>query len=206
MPDLSTRVGQAAIEELCNDAELIIVDNLSCLARSGRENEAESWIIIADWALRMRALGKCVIFIHHAGKKGDQRGTSKREDLLDVVIELKRPADYIPEQGARFIVNFTKARHLLGDQDQSFEACLMNRDDGKTAWKITTLSEGTLNQVVKLANSGLSQKEITEKLGVNKSTVSRHYREAVAEGLITEEVRGKTAKKSLAMEQHSVEH
>jgi hypothetical protein len=148
MPDLSTRVGQAAIEELCNDAELIIVDNLSCLARSGRENEAESWIIVADWALKMGALRKCVIFIHHAGKKGDQRGTSKREDLLDVVIELKRPADYIPEQGARFIVNFTKARHLLGNQAQSFEACLMNRDDGKTAWKIITLSEGTSNQVV----------------------------------------------------------
>jgi AAA domain len=99
MPDLSTLGGQMEIEPFCHEAELIIIDNLSCLCRSGRENEAESWQDIGEWAMRMRSAGKCVIFIHHAGKDGNQRGTSKREDLLDTVIELKRPADYEPEQG-----------------------------------------------------------------------------------------------------------
>ncbi len=42
MPDLSNLGGQITIEQHCQEAELIIIDNLSCLARSGRENEAES--------------------------------------------------------------------------------------------------------------------------------------------------------------------
>jgi hypothetical protein len=44
MPDLATHEGQAQIDALIlPSTELIIVDNLSCLARSGgRENDAES--------------------------------------------------------------------------------------------------------------------------------------------------------------------
>jgi DNA-binding XRE family transcriptional regulator len=184
MPDISTLNGQIAIENYCLDAELIIVDNLSCLCRSGRENEAESWLSIGEWAMRMRSLGKCVIFIHHAGKDGNQRGTSKREDILDVVIELKRPADYRADQGARFIVNFTKARHLSGNESQSFEAMLMSID-GKQTWTTKPASESTLAQVVELANLGLSQADIAKELEVNKSTVCRAYNAAKEKGLIT---------------------
>jgi RecA-family ATPase len=86
MPDLATREGQAAIAEECELAELIIVDNLSCLLRgSGRENEAESWLLAAEWALSMRSKGKSVLFVHRAGKDGNQRGTSKRNDLLGLL-------------------------------------------------------------------------------------------------------------------------
>lgn len=102
MPDLSTYEGQKAIDAVLGDSRVIVVDNLSCLARTGKENEGDSWQPVAEWALRMRATGRTVIFIHHSGKGGQQRGTSKREDLLDVVMLLKRPADYSPVQGARF--------------------------------------------------------------------------------------------------------
>jgi len=33
---------------------------------------------------------------------GQQRGTSKGEDVMDSVIALKRPDDYTAKQGARF--------------------------------------------------------------------------------------------------------
>ena len=89
MPDLATFEGQVAIEAMILDAEVVIVDNLSAWARSGRENEAESWLPIADWILSLRRRGIAVILIHHAGKGGLQRGTSKREDLLDAVIGLR---------------------------------------------------------------------------------------------------------------------
>jgi hypothetical protein len=184
MPDLSTLSGQIAIEDYCLDAELIIVDNLSCLCRSGRENEAESWLSIGEWAMRMRSLGKCVIFIHHAGKDGNQRGTSKREDILDVVLELRRPVDYQPDQGARFIVNFTKARHLSSNDTQSFEAMLMTID-GKQTWTTKPASESTLDQVVELANLGLSQADIAKELDINKSTVCRAFNSAKEKGSIT---------------------
>ena len=43
MPDLSTMEGQAAVNALLTpETALIVVDNISCLCRSGRENEAES--------------------------------------------------------------------------------------------------------------------------------------------------------------------
>jgi hypothetical protein len=186
MPDLSTIEGQEAIEEACQAAELIIVDNLSCLCRSGRENEAESWVTLSEWALRMRSAGKCVVFVHHAGKDGQQRGTSKREDILDVVIELKRPVDYDPEQGARFIVNFSKARHLTGTDAQPFEAWLQPDQQGRQVWTTTTVTESTFQQVIELANLGLSQADIAAELGINKSNVCRHIQKAKEGGLIVE--------------------
>lgn len=193
MPDLSTIEGQNSIEDACREAELIIVDNLSCLCRSGRENEAESWTKLSEWGLRMRSAGKCVIFIHHAGKDGNQRGTSKREDILDVVIELKHPVDYDPDQGARFIVNFSKARHLTGRDTQPFEAGLGTEENGMQIWKILPAAESTYHQVIELANLGLTQKEIAEELGINKSNVCRHYNKAIDDGLI---VKSKTTPKA----------
>lgn len=185
MPDLSTLGGQLAIENSCLGAELIIVDNLSCLCRSGRENEAESWLSIAEWAMRMRSLGKCVIFIHHAGKNGNQRGTSKREDILDVVIELKRPSDYDSSQGARFVVNYSKARHLTGDDATPFEAMLMNIN-GVQTWTTKMVEDSTLEQAVELTTLGLTQTEIANELGINKSNVCRALKKAKDDGLIPE--------------------
>ncbi len=57
-----------------------------------------------------------MLLIHHAGVNGRQRGTSRREDALDTVIALRRPADYSPEQGARFEIHIEKARSMVGDE------------------------------------------------------------------------------------------
>jgi len=74
--------------------------------------------------LTLRRRGIAVLLVHHAGKGGDQRGTSKREDLLDVVIRLSRPTDYDPKQGARFEMTFTKARNLHGTDAEGLEVTL----------------------------------------------------------------------------------
>lgn len=58
MPDLSTPKGQQAIEAHLEGVDLIVVDNISTLCRSGRENESEGWIPIQEWALNMRCLFK----------------------------------------------------------------------------------------------------------------------------------------------------
>ena len=78
MPDLSLQEGRDAIEGFVQDADLIVIDNISCLFRSGNENEAESWQEAQEWALDLRRRGKSVLFVHHAGKSGNQRGTSKK--------------------------------------------------------------------------------------------------------------------------------
>jgi putative DNA primase/helicase len=178
LPDLSTYEGQEAIEALIEpDTEVIFIDNLSCWARSGRENEAESWLTMADWILLLRRRGIAVVLIHHAGKGGQQRGTSKREDLLDVVIGLSRPKDYEPSQGAVFVAEFTKARNLAGPDAESIEFKLGGTED-RAEWTWRTVEASTYDRVLTLAKEGLKQNEIASELAINKSTVSRHLAKA----------------------------
>jgi len=184
MPDLASGEGQRALEPYLEDIDLIIVDNISTLCRSGAENKADDWGDVQAWALRQRAQGRSILFIHHAGKGGAQRGTSKREDVLDTVISLKHPMDYEPNEGAKFEIHFEKARGIFGDDVDSMLAHLNPSPDGRQCWSISTLEESTYDKVISLANEGLSQREITEELGINKSNVSRHFRRAKADGRI----------------------
>jgi RecA-family ATPase len=80
LPDLATADGQADYSAVLSDAEVIVIDNLSALSRTGPENEGESWLPIANWALARRREGRAVLFVHHEGKNGQQRGSSRRED------------------------------------------------------------------------------------------------------------------------------
>jgi hypothetical protein len=161
-----------------DETKLIIVDNLSTLVRSGKENEGESWQPVQNWALNQRAQGRSGLFIHHAGKGGGQRGTSRQEDVLDTVIALKRPSDYTPENGAAFEVHFEKARGVFGDSVASFTAQLTSSPAGGYAWETATLEESTFDKVVALSKEGLKPFEIATELEINKSTVSRHLQRA----------------------------
>ena len=115
MPDLATRYGQTFLEPHLEGVDLLILDNLSALCREGNENEGEGWLPVREWALGLRRRGMSVLFLHHAGKSKSQRGTSRREDLLDTVIALKHPADYAPSEGLRCEVHFEKTRAMLGE-------------------------------------------------------------------------------------------
>lgn len=179
MPDLATASGQKLVEQYITDeVDLIIVDNLSCLVRSGKENDGESWLPIQEWVLRLRATGKSVLFIHHSNKNGGQRGTSRKEDVLDNVICLKHPINYASDQGALFELHFEKARHLYGEDIDPFEAQLVTDGFGKQYWRVKLLEQSTYEKVTVLANEGLNQKEIAEELDIHKSTVSRHIKNA----------------------------
>ncbi|MGH8584636.1 MAG: AAA family ATPase [Gammaproteobacteria bacterium] len=173
LPDLATAAGQAALHPLIADAELIVLDNLSALVRAGVENEGESWIPMATWALERRREGRAVAFVHHAGKGGQQRGSSRREDLLDVVVCLKHPSDYTPDQGARFEMVFEKARGLFGADVETIEAALQEGADGKTSWTWKAAEGATVDRVAELHGIGMKPAEIAGELGVHRSTVYR---------------------------------
>ncbi len=134
---------------------------------------ADGWESTQAWALRQRASGRSVLFIHHAGKGGQQRGTSKREDVMDTVISLKRPQDYQPSQGARFEVHFEKARGFSGKDAEPLEVCLSITNETGYSWEYKCLEDALVNKIVELSNEGLNQTEIADELNINKSTVSR---------------------------------
>jgi AAA domain len=74
LPDLSSAEGQMRYGQILDLADLIIIDNISTLCRSGRENDAESWLPVQSWALAQRRANRSVLFVHHGGKGGAQRG------------------------------------------------------------------------------------------------------------------------------------
>ncbi len=184
MPDIATKEGQELINQhITDDIDLILIDNLSCLAPSVKENDATDWAPIQTWVLGLRARGKSVLLIHHDGKGGTQRGTSKKEDVLDTVIALKHPKDYDSSEGARFIVEFKKSRGFYGDDAKSFEAQLYSDETGKACWTMKSIEESTFGKVVAMLNDGMSQKDIAIELAVDKSTVSRHANKAREAGI-----------------------
>lgn len=194
MPNLFTAQGQQAITDHVGDARVIIVDNLSCLVRGGKENEIESWKPVQEWALRMRADGRSVVFVHHAGKSGQQRGTGGREDVLDTVISLRRPADYEPEQGARFEVHFEKARALYGEDVAPMEAALQTAPDGTQSWDTRAVAEASEEQILEYLNLGMGNADIMSEIGCSKATFFRKKKELIASGQY--KPRGKNPPKS----------
>ena len=172
IPDLATVDGQKWLESCIDGVDLIILDNLSTLFRSGHENEADSYQGIQDWLISLRRNGKSVLVVHHAGHSGNQRGTTKRLDVMDTVIELKHPEGYVASEGLRFEVHFRKARQLLGHDVESFEAnCVIENDIAN--WSHGPIINADEEQVRQLRNEGASFREIEKSTGISKSKAQR---------------------------------
>jgi putative DNA primase/helicase len=163
---------QAKIDPLLQDIDLLILDNLSCLTAVIRDNDAESWGPMQNWLLQLRRRGVSVLIVHHAGKGGQQRGTSRREDVLDTSISLRRSSDYTPADGARFEVHLEKARGVHGDAAKPFEAHLVTRD-GAAVWSTRDIEDVNHARVKALLDEELSVRVIAEETGIPKSTVHR---------------------------------
>lgn len=188
-PNLASVADRQSIDVIADQHDVIVIDNLSCLLRGGgEENSAESADFIGEWALPHRAAGRTVIIIHHAGKGGQQRGTSKREDLLDTVIALRKPSDYQASDGARFEVHFEKARHMHGVEIDPFEAALVTDERGNRTWTTKSLEGSVDARILDLMNvPNMSLTDVAKELHVNKSTVSRRVKALRERGLLQEE-------------------
>ena len=163
---------QAELDCWLDGVELLILDNLSSLTVGLRESDSDAWSPIQEWLLRLRRRGISVLIVHHAGKRGEQRGTSRREDVLDTSFSLRRPSDYSMEQGARFEVHIEKGRGLVGEHAKPFEAQLELRD-GKAAWSVKDVEDAVRMRVAALLAAGMSVREIAEEIGATKSAVHR---------------------------------
>ena len=173
LPSLTTVAGQAIIEENIGDARLLILDNISTLLENGNENDSDSWNAAQAWLLRLRRNGVAVMLVHHTGKGGAQRGTSKREDILDLSISLQRPAEYRASEGARFEVVFEKARHLSGPEADSFEARLDVDCDNRQVWTISDPNESKRQRALEMLEiPGMSIRDVANELRVAKSTIA----------------------------------
>jgi len=167
--------------------KLWAIDNLASLAAGLDENKKQDWDPINSWLLELRFAGISTIILHHVNKEGGQRGTSAREDNIDTSIMLKSPHNYTPEDGAKFIVHFSKARvqtsklNLISDT----EFKLTQDEDGKYVWTYGNLKQERKQEIIKMIDEGFDQKSIVEALGITKGYVSRIKNQAVKDGLLT---------------------
>jgi len=183
MPDLSTIEGQSFINPIIEEFDIVVIDNLATLCRSGKENETESWRPVQEWLLSLRRKGKTVVLIHHAGKNGSQRGSSAKEDIIDTVISLRRPTQYEMERdGDAFELHFEKHRGFSATEAKAVLIEQIKQDDGTFKWLSKPLEQSTYEKVVVLTQEGLKPFEITQELEINKSTVSRHLKTARERG------------------------
>jgi putative DNA primase/helicase len=196
LPSLATPEGQKLIErKLTSSIKLLILDSVSTLCHNddASVNDAASWDAIQAWLLRLRRQGFAVLIVHHGGKDGKQRGTSKR-DVLDQVLLLQQPSDDQPSEGARFEVRLEKGRQVKGDLAEPYEATLISRESAALwTWKLLRAG-GQGNEIRELALAGATVRGIAEELGLPATTVYRAIQRMREQGdLPTEAGRRKRA-------------
>jgi putative DNA primase/helicase len=172
---------QAELEPHLAGIDVLILDNLSTLTAVIRDNDAESWGPIQDYLLRLRRRNISVVIVHHANKSGDQRGTSRREDVLDTVICLRRPSDYEPVEGARFEVHIEKGRGMTGDALKPFEAKFEVRDNA-AVWTTREIEDAKLAEIKMLVEDKMSVTKIAEMVGMSRAQTYRLVKKIKAGG------------------------
>jgi putative DNA primase/helicase len=172
LPDLASPEGRALLDIVTDGAALLVMDNLSTLAR-GAENEGDAWLPMQDTVLHLRRRHVTTLLIHHASKTGGQRGTSRREDILDTVIALRRPDDYLPTEGARFDVHYEKSRGFTGADAGPFEARLQVASDGGVTWEASDLRPSETAAAIAMFTKGETPMAVVKELGVSRATAFR---------------------------------
>jgi len=181
--NIADPVQQSALTEFIiqRDIKVLFLDNLSCLARGMRENDADDWEMLGPWLLDLRRRNVTVVIVAHAGKTGVLRGTSKREDATNWILKL-RP---VPgeegeeaEDGARFVSVFEKNRNSTGDLCPPL---LWSFHRGQPV-RYESQVYGAYEAFVRLVTEGWQcNLEIAEHLGVSKGLISRWAHKAHAQ-------------------------
>jgi len=164
---------------------VIIFDNLSSFLPGVKENDQDAWAPVNGFYLQLRWMRKAVIFIHHAGKSGDQRGTSGREDQLDFVLKLTLPPGHDPEGGCRFDATFTKKRSLTGSEAAPFTFEITAPPHGGLTWAVANKKESRKEVIIALLGNGIKQKSVSELMSVDKGYVSKTRTTAIKSGLLS---------------------
>lgn len=155
------------------DLRVLILDNISCLFSGIDEDKKSHWEPIAAWLVRLRYRGITTLLVHHAGKGGQQRGTSGREDSLDTVIKLNKPAGYSQAEGCHFEIHFTKCRSAKGEELEAIDA-MLGEKQGSLEWRWKPLEVSVEERAVKLFEEGVtSPTYLAEELEITKGYASK---------------------------------
>jgi hypothetical protein len=187
IPSLLSEYGRKLIEEAIGEAEVLVLDSISTLFNFST-NDEENWLAVNAWLKKLRSKGLCIIFLHHAGKTGLQRGSSKAEDLLDTSIKLEQPEGYRVEEGLRASLTFDKTRGVAMIEGE-FEV-RMEVNDGKAEFFSSGIGKGKGRQKTEnyeqaktlfQEHPDRSLRELEKESGIPHSSLDRYKKQYLAE-------------------------
>ncbi len=185
--NVATPEVQAAITKRCVDAgvKVLFIDNLSTGARGMRENESDDWEKLIPWLLDLRRRKIAVVIIHHAGRSGNMRGTSRREDAVSWIIcldDLRKDGE--DKRGARFVSRFVKCSRNTQEIMPALEWHFMTETDGQIS--ISHKVAATIGVFVEHIRDGVSKPcDLAEAMNLPGYAISKLAKKAIDQGLIT---------------------
>lgn len=194
--NLTSREQQEQLLTYCieNKIEVLFLDNLSCLFKNVKENEADDWEKVQPFLLNCRRNRISVIIVVHAGRSGDNmRGTSKREDIADWIIKVKKvdDIDTLQEKNAKQIastISFEKNREGTLDETEP-QGFIFTTQNGNM--EIEFRKESLEDKFFSLIDAGINKcSEIAEELDISKGYVSRLAKKFSSQGLL--QITGRT--------------
>lgn len=175
LPALTTAEGQREIDLLIGtDWNILIIDNYSAWSGDGRET-AEAWTPVMRWMLAHKHAGRTVIVIHHTGKNGEQRGSSRHEDALDWSVALQPAKEEAADGALRFTLHWKKARHLPSDEATPITVTMRKGDNGHLKWEHIdgVAADQRMAKALALKDKNWTNAQIAKELGVDRSTIGR---------------------------------
>ena len=174
MPDLGDPEGRLELNRIIDQCQpdVIILDTISTLVRSGVENDANSWAPLQAWLLEHRWQGRTIILMHHSGKSGQQRGTSKREDTMDTIIKVKKLPEECTDTESVFELNFEKSRDFYGKAAEPMRLRFSVKD-GRATWLAEQVRDVQADRIREMLRAGTKQKDIAKKMGLTPGRISQ---------------------------------
>ena len=173
--------------------DLVILDNFSTLGEVEDENAASSFNAIQQFLLQLKVQGVATMLVHHAGKSGDFRGSSKLAATFETIIKLERLGSSVEHGAAAFRVRWDKVR-AGGPKRKVREVAARLIEDpfaGPTAskWDYATADIEQLDELNERLAAGefRNQKEIADHFDVSKTMARKYIDKGITLGLWTQE-------------------
>jgi len=187
LPKLNDLSGHDFYTDYINDNnfDVVFFDNISTLSTID-ENFGEQWVPIINLFLKLRAMGKTVVGIHHTGKnKYEFRGSCRILDIVDTSILLTSNKNDRLEsdvsEGADFKIIYKKDRVLSGKDSIPFNVLYH-----QNKWTIQSAENANIQYVVESIKNKISHQMIATELGVSRQYVSKLVKKAKEMNLLND--------------------
>ncbi len=180
--NIANPTDQEALNLVLQDGDVFVIDNLSTAGAGMSENDNDDFDMVRDWLIRLRHRKITVIVVHHAGRNGEMRGASRREDMAHWILSLKDDTDD-GQSVKTFVTTFTKCRN-----------CSVS-DAPPLRWSVDLSGEQVaydcrrhngIDAMEALIRDGVEQNsELAAELGVSPGNVSKWAKRLEKDGRIS---------------------